>query len=169
MPPDRHATSEDNASPDDKPGGKPQVQMPASDLPSPNSTGTSSFLIKDILSSNDAVPNQRTTAHRGFSPPLGASPPMGCPPPLTHMPHPMAAPYFFDHRRPNGSGQFSPPIEDDDDGGHSSDDELSRDAGNGESLFSHFRGHDICGSAAFIHLLLSVKNVECYLGMISMA
>ncbi|XP_055948244.1 homeobox protein B-H1-like [Argiope bruennichi] len=132
MPPDRHASSEDNAASEDKTGGKSQSQVPVPGLASPNSSTHSSFLIKDILSSNAAAANQKTPSQRGFSPPLGSSPPMGCPP-LGALHHPMQAPSYFmplDHRRPNGSGHFSPHMEDDDDGGHSSDEELSRDAGN---------------------------------------
>ncbi|GFQ97148.1 uncharacterized protein TNCT_61771 [Trichonephila clavata] len=126
MPPDRHASSEDAAA-DEKSGGKPQSQVP-----SPNSTGMSSFLIKDILSPAAAA-NHRTPGQRGHSPPLGSSPPMGIPP-LGALHHPMQPPPYFllDHRRPNGSGHFSPHMEDEDDVAHSSEEELSRDAGNGK-------------------------------------
>ncbi|GFY59867.1 uncharacterized protein TNIN_120101 [Trichonephila inaurata madagascariensis] len=107
MPPDRHASSEDAAA-DEKSGGKPQSQVP-----SPNSTGMSSFLIKDILSPAAAA-NHRTPGQRGHSPPLGSSPPMGIPP---------------------LGGHFSPHMEDEDDVAHSSEEELSRDAGNGKGHF----------------------------------
>lgn len=50
--------------------------------------------------------------------------------------HPMGPGAFYrplmDMRRPNGGGNYSPPLEEDEDGGHSSDEDMSRDNGNGE-------------------------------------
>lgn len=129
MPPDRHSSSEEPASSDD---GKTQVAMPrpSAGLPSPNSTAPSSFLIKDILSGPESG-QQRT--QRGFSPPLGSSPGLG----VLH--HQMAPGAFYrpiiDMRRPNGGGGYSPPLEEDDDAGHSSDEDMSRDNGNGKLFF----------------------------------
>lgn len=127
MPPDRHSSSEEPASDD---GGKTtQMPRPSAGLPSPNSTAPSSFLIKDILSGPESG-QQRT---RGFSPPLGSSPGLG----MLH--HPMAPGAFYrpiiDMRRPNGGGNYSPPLEEDDDAGHSSDEDMSRDNGNGKFYF----------------------------------
>ncbi|KAG8187202.1 hypothetical protein JTE90_020071 [Oedothorax gibbosus] len=125
MPPDRHSSSEEPPLvSDEKPCGKTSVPMPrpTSGLPSPNSSAPSSFLIKDILNESH---QQRT---------LGSSPPMPHPSLGMLQHHPMGPGAFYrpimDMRRPNGGGNYSPPLEEDEDGGHSSDEDMSRDNGN---------------------------------------
>ncbi|XP_015929286.1 homeobox protein ceh-30 [Parasteatoda tepidariorum] len=137
MPPDRHPTSEEHSSADDKGRVSSEIMRPLSGggMPSPNSSAPSSFLIKDILSG----PAAQRPGQRNFSPPLGSSPPMpsGPPPPpmsvLHHPLHPHQNPFFrpmLDVRRPNGDSQFSHLEEDGDvDDGDVSDDE-TRDGGN---------------------------------------
>lgn len=132
MPPDRRASAEDPLPEEQR---KSAGSMPGATLrsgagvPSPNSSAPSSFLIRDILSGASGEPKTG-----GFSPPVGSSPPMAGPHPLLHsLGPPPPPPHFFrplDIRRPNG-GHFSPPL-DDEDGGNSSDEEGSKDAGNGE-------------------------------------
>lgn len=133
MPPDRRASAED-PSPEEhrkSAGSAPGATLRSSaGMPSPNSSAPSSFLIRDILSG--AASGEAKSG--GFSPPVGSSPPMPGPHPLLHpLGPPPPPPHFFrplDIRRPNG-GHFSPTL-DDEDGGNSSDEEGSRDIGNGK-------------------------------------
>lgn len=136
MPPDRRASADDPLPEDQRKSAStmPSATLrPGAGVPSPNSSAPSSFLIRDILSGAASGDQQKPGG--GFSPPVGSSPPMPPGPhPLLHPLGPPPPPHFFrplDIRRPNG-GHFSPPLEDED-GGNSSDEDGSRDVGNGKS------------------------------------